>query len=145
MIDQNKIILMTKMARYEKNHIKQDKKVTDYFIEDYVYINNFKARLGITLITLCFIGFGTLEIFMKNIIFPTSGWQFINVYIRPYFFPWLLSMILYTILSSRVYGNRHKKANQRSEEYKKLLKDLKRYERGHSNHEEATDEITDEI
>jgi len=136
---------MTKMACYEKEHIKQDKKIMDYFIEDYVYINNFKTRLGITLITLCFIGFSAFKILMENIIFPTSMWHFIDVYIRPYFYPWLLGIILYTILSSIIYGNRHRKASKRFGEYKKLVKDLERYEREHSNNEGATDETTDEI
>ena len=145
MVDQNKIVFMAKMALYEKNHIKQDKKIVDYFIEDYVYINNFKTRLGITLITLFFIGLGAFKILLKNIVFPTSLWHFIDVYIEPYFYPWLLSIILYTILASMVYGIRYRKASRRFEEYKKLIKDLHRYEREHSNNEGATDENTDEI
>lgn len=140
MVDENKIMLMVKMAHYEKNHIKQDKKVTEYFIEDYIYINNFKTRLGITLITLCFIGLGALKMLMKDIIFPTSMWHFIEVYIRPYFYPWLFGIILYTIISSILYGRRYKIASKRFEEYRKLVKDFKRYKRRHSNDEEATNE-----
>ena len=140
MVDENKMMLMVKMAHYEKNHIKQDKKVTEYFIEDYIYINNFKTRLGITLITLCFIGFGTFEMLMKDIIFPTSIWHFIEIYIKPYFYPWLFAMILYTIISSIVYGRRYKIASKRYEEYRKLVKDFKRYKRKHSNDEGATNE-----
>lgn len=136
---------MAKMALYEKNHIKQDKKILDYFIEDYVYINNFKTRLGITFITLFFIILGAFKILMKGIVFPTSMWHFIDVYIKPYFYPWLVSIILYTILSSIVYSIRYKKASRRFGEYKKLVKDLNRYENGHSNNEGATDENTDEI
>lgn len=140
MVDENKMMLMVKMAHYEKNHIKQDKKVTEYFIEDYIYINNFKTRLGITLITLCFIGFGTFKMLMKDIIFPTSMWHFIEIYIKPYFYPWLFAMILYTIISSIVYGRRYKITSKRYEEYRKLVKDFKRYKRKHSNDEGATNE-----
>ena len=43
---------MTKLALYEKNHMKKDQARLNYFIEDYIYINNFKTRLGITIITL---------------------------------------------------------------------------------------------
>lgn len=140
MVDENKIMLMVKMAHYEKNHIKQDKKVTEYFVEDYIYINNFKTRLGITLITLWFIGFGALKMLMKDIVFPISMWHFIEIYIKPYFYPWLFSIILYTIISSILYGRRYKIANKRFEEYRKLVKDFKRYKRRHSNDEGATNE-----
>lgn len=140
MVDENKIMLMVKMAHYEKNHIKQDKKVTEYFVEDYIYINNFKTRLGITLITLWFIGFGALKMLMKDIVFPTSMWHFIEIYIKPYFYPWLFGIILYTIISSVLYGRRYKIANKRFEEYRKLVKDFKRYKGRHSNDEGATNE-----
>lgn len=145
MVDQDKIILMSKLASYEKKYIKQDKKITDYFIEDYIYINNFKTRLGITLITICFIGLGAFKILIEDIIFPTSMWHFIDVYIKPYFFPWLISITLYTILSSIIYGNRYRKASKRFGQYSKQIRDLKRYDRGYSNNQGVTDEITDEI
>lgn len=145
MVDQNKIILMTQMARYENKHKKQDEKVAEYFIEDYIYINNFKTRLGITFITLCFIGYGAIKIVMKGMIFPTSTWHFIDVYIKPYFYPWLIGIVLYTILSSIVYGREHRKATKRLGEYKTLAKALRKHEKGYSNNEGATDEIKDEI
>ncbi len=141
MIDQNKIILMTKMAQYEKNHMKKDKRITDYFIEDYVYLNNFKTRLAVMLVTVFFIGIGTFQIVTSNIIFPTSLEQFLEIYINPYVYPWLMATIIYTIISTLVYSARYTKANKRMSEYKHYVKELKRYEKRQASTEGATDEI----
>lgn len=141
MVDQNKIILMSKMARYEKRYMRQDKRMTDYFIEDYVYINNFITRTGITLITIFFIMLGAFKILINEIIFPTSIEDFINIYVRAYIGPWLITIIVYTVISSIAFGARHKKASKRMNEYKKLVKELKSYEEEMTSTEGATDEI----
>lgn len=141
MVDQNKIILMTQLARYEKNQKKQDQKIMDYFIEDYVYIHNFKTRLGITLITLCFIVFHAIKILIEGIIFPTSIWHLVEVYIKPYFLPWLIGIILYTLISSAVYSRRYQAARKRFKAYQRTIKNLEKCGRSYSKDEGVTDEI----
>lgn len=141
MIDKDKIILMTKMAQYQKSHMRKDKRITEYFIEDYVYINNFKTRLYITLIALFFIIVGAFKICLDEIIFPSSIGHFFNVYIMPYFYPWLATMIVYTLISTMVYSRRYNKANKRMNEYKKYVKKLKAYQKQRSNDEGASNEI----
>ena len=141
MIDKEKIILMTKIAQYKKNHIRKDRKITAYFIEDYVYINNFRTRLWITLMILFFIGIGAFRIWLKEIIFPTSIAHFMDVYIRPYLYPWIGLMIVYTIISTMVYSVKYKAASKRMHQYMKYVKQLKQYEKQSSNNEEAPNEI----
>ena len=141
MVDQNKIILMSKMARYEKRYMRQDKRMTDYFVEDYIYINNFITRAGISLITVFFIMVGAVNTLLDEIIFPTSIESFIEVYIKDYIGPWLIMMIVYTVISSIVFGVRHKKASKRMNEYKKLVKELKNYEEEMTSTEGDADEI----
>lgn len=141
MVDQNKIILMSKMARYEKRYMRQDKRMTDYFVEDYIYINNFITRAGISLITIFFIMLGAVNTFLDEIIFPTSIESFIEIYIKDYIGPWLIMMIIYTVISSIVFGVRHKKASKRMNEYKKLVKELKNYEEEMTSTEGDADEI----
>ena len=140
MVNQNKIILMTQMARYEKNQKNKDQKILDYFIEDYVYIHNFKTRLGITLITLCFIAFHAIKILIEGIIFPTSMWHLIEVYIKPYFWPWLIGIIVYTLISSVVYSRRYQAAHKRFKVYKRTIKNLEKYAKSYSQDEGVTDE-----
>ena len=131
---------MTQIARYEKNQKKQDQKVIDYFIEDYVYVQNFKTRLGIMLITLCFIAFHTIKILKQGIIFPTSIWHFIEVYMKPYLVPWLIATIVYTLISSAVYSRRYHAANKRFKAYKRAINNLEKYEKNSSQDKGVTDE-----
>ncbi len=128
MVDQKKIILMSKIAMYEKRYMKRDQKITDYFVEDYMYINNFITRLGISVITIFFILVGAFKIVCDDIIFPNSIENFIDVYIKAYIGPWIIMIIIYTLISSLVYGMKYKKASQRMNAYKKLIEELKEYE-----------------
>lgn len=128
MVDQDKIILMTKIAVYEKRYKKKDERITNYFLEDYIYVNNFITRLGISLIILLFIGVGALKIICNGILFPHSIEEFIDIYIKAYIGPWLVAIVVYTIISSIVYGVKYRKANKRMNHYKELIKGLKEYE-----------------
>ena len=141
MVDQDKIILMSKMALYEKKGKKKDARITDYYIEDYVYINNFITRLGITCLTVLLMGIGAFKIVCENIIFPTSISQFIDVYVRAYIGPWLIAIITFTLISSAIFGARHGKASKRMGEYKRLVKKLKKYESRTASKEGAANEI----
>jgi hypothetical protein len=54
--DKELIVLMSKIAHYDQKTAIKDKKITSYFLYDYVYIENFKNRffafLGICIIIL---------------------------------------------------------------------------------------------
>lgn len=141
MVDQNKIILMSKMARYEKRYMKKDIRITDYYVEDYVALNNFITRLGISLITVFFISLGAFKVLLEEIVFPTSIEQFLNVYIKGYIGPWLIWIVIYTLISSFVFGARHRMASKRMNEYKELIRELKKCEGKKVNNEGAADEI----
>ena len=128
MIDEKKIILMTKLAIYEKNNIKQDKKKTDYFVEDYVYINNLRTRLSITVIMGTVAVVGAIMKFSEILIFPMSLEELIAEYLMVYIVPWLVLMIIYTFISTLVYGKIHYKAKRNYKNYINLMKQLDRYE-----------------
>lgn len=132
---------MTKLALYEKKHMKEDEARLNYFVEDYIYINNFKTRLGITMIALFFVGVGALNILNEGIIFPESLWGFIEVYLKPYFLPWLIALVVYTFISSAIYGRQYQKSKQRFRKYTKVLKELDTYEEERKRNEGAQYEI----
>ncbi len=132
---------MTKLALYEKNHMKEDEARLNYFIEDYIYINNFKTRLGITLITLFFVAMGALNILNEGIIFPKSLWEFADIYLKPYFLPWIIALIIYTFISTAIYGRQYQVSRQRFKNYSKLLKELDTYEEERKSDEGAEYEI----
>lgn len=141
MVDQDKIILMSKIASYEKNSKRKDARLTDYYVEDYIYINNFITRLGITCLVVLFMGIGAFKIVCEDIIFPTSAGEFIDVYVKDYIGPWLVAIVSYTFISSTVFGARHSKANRRMGNYRRLVRKLRKYEGSTVSKEGATNEI----
>lgn len=137
LIDQGKIILMTKLAVYEKNYIKEDRRRGSYYFEDYIYVKNFKTKLSVTIVVMMFMMIDILQRINHNLIFPTSVMQFISVYITPYLIPWITILIGYTILSTAIYGKRYTLSQKRLKGYNKLLKELDTYEQKKGNEERA--------
>ena len=132
---------MTKLALYEKKHMKKDKRRLNYFIEDYIYINNFKTRLGITVIVLFFVGISILNFVNEGIVFPKSLEEFLGIYLKPYVLPWVITLIVYTCISTMIYSQRYCVSSERYRKYRKLLKQLDTYEQAQKPYEGETHEI----
>jgi len=128
LVDQEKIIIMTKLALYEKKYMRKDKRKLDYFIEDYIYVRNFLVRLGITLILFFNIAVGGFRSLNNEFIIPTSVESFMEIYIAPYFWPWLIAIVIYSVITTFISGIEYRNANQRFNEYKRLMKQLEEYE-----------------
>lgn len=141
LVDQEKIIIMTKLALYEKKYMRKDMRKVSFFVEDYIYVRNFLVRLGITLIFVFNIMIGGFKTFTHEIIFPTSWQDFIYVYIKPYFWPWLITIVSYTIISTLISGIEYRKASDRFNEYRKQMKELEKYDGHQAINEGADDEI----
>ena len=137
MTDQNKIILMTKLALYEKKYIKEDRRRNSYYIEDYIYLNNFKSRLSVSIVFVIFIILGGLKRLTGDFIFPTSLEQFLKVYINPYVLPWIVLLIVYSFITTYIYARRYNKSQKRYSEYRELMKQLNAYDEEHINGEES--------
>ncbi len=137
MIDEKKIILMTKLALYEKNSIVQDRRKLNYFVEDYVYINNLKTRISITILMGAIAVIGSIIKFNETLIFPMSLEEVITEYLMVYIVPWLVLMIIYTFISTLVYGKIHYRAKKSYKKYINLMKQLDTYEisKGHKEGE----------
>ncbi len=140
MIDQDKIILMTKLAVYENKYIKEDRRRNSYYLEDYIYVNNFKTRLSVTIAVVLFVMLDIIENMNHNIIFPDSIMSFVKAYISPYLMPWIVILIIYTMISTTVYGKRYAVSQKRLKGYNKLLKQLNAYEQDKANEERVSHE-----
>ena len=138
LIDQDKIILMTKLAVYEKEHIKEDRRRNSYYIEDYIYIKNFKTRFSVSIVVLLVVIFDAMRMINGNLVIPASLGEFINIYMKPYLMPWVIILIGYTILSTAIYRKRYVLSQKRLNSYNKLLKDLDDYDQDKANEERAT-------
>ncbi|MGL6173488.1 MAG: hypothetical protein ACRC1P_02620 [Cellulosilyticaceae bacterium] len=129
MIDQNKIILMSKVAVCEKRISRKDKEITtNYYPEDYIFIKNFKTRV-IVLIIIGMMVAGQLLYKIEqglNIPITIRGW--IEEYILPYGILVVIVLTLYSILSTFVYKLEYRKAKNKVQRYEKAVEELKRYE-----------------
>lgn len=132
---------MTKLALYEKRYMRKDKRKLDFFIEDYIYIRNFLVRLGITIVFFFNIAVGGFRSLNNDFVFPTSVDSFIDAYILPYLWPWLVAIIVYTVFTTFISGVEYRNANMRFNEYKKLMKQLE----DHESHQVAMRGAEDEI
>lgn len=128
MIHEEKILIMSQLAILDKYNIKKDLKITSYYPEDYVYLNNLKTRVSILIITvLGACGYLLFEL-EKEIVIPTTGVELFKSYLLPYGSVILGVLLFYTILSTRVYNKRYREAQERVNTYQQLLKELDRLE-----------------
>lgn len=137
MIDQDRIILMTKLAVYEKKYIKEDRRRNSYYVEDYIYVKNFKTRFSVTLVVILFAAIDIMKMINQNVVIPTSLASFIDSYIKPYLVPWIMILIGYTILSTIIYQTRYALSQKRLKSYSKILKQLDTYEQDKADEERA--------
>ena len=53
-----------------------------------------------------------------------------GTYINPYILPWLIGIVVYTLVSSWVYSKKYRASQKRLRQYRKILKELDDYESG---------------
>ncbi|TCK90583.1 hypothetical protein EDC19_2352 [Natranaerovirga hydrolytica] len=125
MLNEEKIKLMTKLAIYEKNIGYKDFEVNEYFKHDYILKNNLKTRIFVTLAcAMLFGGHALLEIFVfleerQSIDFIRYGLTYGALY--------LVIIICYSILSTKIYATEYKETQLRLSGYKKVLKKLNQF------------------
>lgn len=135
MIEEEEIILMTKLALYEKKYGRKDRKRSSYFKWDYIYINNWYTRLAVGVVIAIIISWMTLtDVYIKEIIpiFDIGLGEYLSKYI-----PMLIVLILsYTGLSTMIYNKKYEDTQKRLQEYEKLLKQLDEFERSNKQRKE---------
>ena len=123
MVDQEKIMIMSKLAVLEKKR-RKDLRITHYYPEDYIYINNFITRLSVLVIVG---GMMAIHVFLKmeeEIILPSSANELFTHYIIPYGSVIVIILLIYSFISSMVYSKRYKEADKRVGAYNELLDEL---------------------
>ena len=123
MINEERIILMTKLASFEKNKGKRNEAVGRFFRNDYISRQVIWSAISITLAFLIVLGVGVLynfEGFMANI-YRMDMMQFV----RQIVFWYLVVMLSYVLLSFILYTYRYRKARRGLKIYYANLKKLK--------------------
>lgn len=128
MIDEKKIILMTKLAVQDKRYGREDRRITSYYKEDYRYINNFGTRLGVFIVVAGFILLDLLSKIEEGAVIPQNMTDIIKDYLLPYGIVMIIVLLIYTAISTCVYSSKYVKANKRMNAYYHTLKELKEYE-----------------
>jgi len=127
MLDKQKVKLMTELAFYEQNQGKEDFKINEYYRNDYASFHTLCSIIWITigyacviaLLSIVFLDFILAHVSKAMLI--TAGIMIVAVYI--------VLVVVYALVSSRVYKRRHREARQRMKIYNhNLTRLLKMYE-----------------
>lgn len=126
MIDKRKIIIMTKLAKYDKNFKNKDKNIYEYFRHDYVFKKNMKTRMLALLggLIIVFADFCN-KIFLKDVdIFTINYREQISIYIVFLFF----LLFFYTSISSLIANFEYTMCQNRLKNYMALFKQLESFD-----------------
>lgn len=126
MINEKKIILMTKLASYEENEGKKYMDIARYFRSDYVSLQLLKALISGTLAFVVVIGMAVLydvEAFMKNLYQMNDLFDMLKEYGMIY----LILMGIYLLIVYIVANYRYHRSRQSLKVYYGNLKKLSKY------------------
>ncbi len=122
MLNEERVILMTKMASYEENEGKKNVAIGNYFRSDYIAIQVLKsviyATIGYAIVAALFI-FYDFETFMQDI-YKMDLLAFIKNMLTYY----AVTVVVYAIISYAVYSYRYAKAKKSLKCYYQNLKKL---------------------
>ena len=128
MLDEKKVKLMTRLAFYEQTQGKEDFKVSAYYRKDYASLHTICSVIWITIGYICVVGLAFLA-GMDHILGKMSASMLIML-ILILVISYLVLVILYAVIASHVFNDKHKKARQRVKKYNHdLLRLLKMYEK----------------
>lgn len=122
MLNEERVILMTKMASYEENEGKKNLEIGNYFRGDYIAVQVLKSLLGVTVAFA--IGFALyllydFEGFMQNF-YKMDLISFAKNTLLYY----ILVVVVYGFISYEVYSYRYTKAKKSLKRYYNNLKKL---------------------
>lgn len=135
MVDQEEIILMTKLALHEKKYGRVDKKRNSYFKWDYIYINNWYTRVAVgigMIILMAWMMF--TDVYIDEII-PVFDVD-LGEYLYEYIVFFILTIVVYTAFSTWVFNKKYEATQERLAEYDSLLKELDIYQKSKELHKE---------
>ncbi|MGN1166052.1 MAG: hypothetical protein ACI4S2_06495 [Lachnospiraceae bacterium] len=125
MLDERKVRLMTKLALYEQTQGKEDFKISEYYRKDYAGMHVFTSILWVTVGYVCvailvvLAGLEALMDSMSNSLMIMLMLIFIVGYVG--------TVVIFGIISSHIYNQKHKEARMRVKKYNHDLTRLLRW------------------
>ncbi len=123
MINEDRVILMTKLASYEENEGKRNMKIVNYFRSDYIALQVLKALFSATIafaLVFAVYIFYDLEVFMQDI-YKMDLVSFAKTVLMYY----AGMVIVYGVISYFVCAYRYAKARRSLKAYQQNLKKLR--------------------
>ena len=128
MLDETKVKLMTRLAFYEQTQGKEDFKVSAYYRKDYASMHGICSFLWVTFGYACVVGLAMLAGMEQLLSKMSSGLVVMLAVIILAGYVFLV--VLYTVISSHIYNQKHRDARQRVKKYNHdLTRLLKMYEK----------------
>lgn len=125
MLDERKVRLMTKLALYEQTQGKEDFKISEYYRKDYAGMHVFTSILWVTVGYICvamlvvLAGLESLMNSMSNSLLIMLMLIFVVGYVG--------TVVIFGIISSHIYNQKHKEARMRVKKYNHDLTRLLRW------------------
>lgn len=118
-MDSKKVIMMTKLATYDKKYAKKDKRINSYFQHDYVYVQNAWTRFFVLIGCVIVMGIW----FLSKIVSNQIGEVLLNYkYYGTRWSAFVLGIIVvYTAVSYVLAYRRYEKSRKRLEAYNRAL------------------------
>ena len=127
MLNEEKVIMMTRMASYETGKGKEHLKIGTYFRGDYVAMSLIKAIFAITF-SYVFIIIGYIMYNFDSIMENAFGLD-IMATVKPFGKYYLISLIVYVVISYAVCNIKYIIAKNNIRKYKSNLKKLRKIEK----------------
>lgn len=115
MLDEKKVRLMTRLAFYEETQGKEDFKISAYYRKDYVSLHMLCSFIWVTIGYVCVVALAVLaglDSLLGNmsmaVMVLIGGMTIVG---------WLAVIIIYMVITSHVFNEKHKNSRQRVKKY----------------------------
>lgn len=136
-MNKDQIILMSKLAVYDKTYGERDKRANGLFYRDYVYRRNFSFRCGALIGSLILIAFHFLALIINEEM-DFFAFDYIQFGINAGIILGII-MVIYTFIGTRIATEEYKNIKLRLKDYFSLIRqldELKETEVQHDNEDE---------
>lgn len=128
MLDERKVKLMTKLALYEETQGKEDFKISEYYRKDYAGMHVLSSIIWVS------IGYGCVAMLLVlsglEALMDSMSNSLMLMLMMIFVVGYLGTVVIFAIISSHIYNQKHKDARMRVKKYNhNLTRLLKWYER----------------
>ena len=121
-MNRERIIIMSKLAVYDKNYGEKDRAANKYFRTDYVYRKNMWTRLYVLMGCLLIVGVYALRIFVvegQDLLEVDYFSELISIGLFT-----LATLIIYSLIGTKIYVSEYNRSQRRFGNYLELIKHL---------------------